>query len=66
LSKHRYLQFTSFGKEQWNLSNRKNSVSVPMKGNLIVNDLGVIRLMTLDGQGIGLLPTYICREDVQA
>lgn len=66
LRRHRCLQFTSFGKEQWNLSNRKSDVTVPMEGNLIVNDLGVIRLMTLDGQGIGLLPTYICREDVQA
>lgn len=66
LGRHRCLQFTSFGKQQWSLSNRKNNVSVPMSGNLIINDLGVIRLMILDGQGIGLLPTYSCREDVQA
>lgn len=66
LRRHRCLQFTSFGKAQWTLSNRKDSVTVPMEGNLIVNDLGVIRLMTLHGQGIGLLPTYICHEDLQA
>lgn len=66
LRRHRCLQFTSFGKSQWTLSNRKDSVTVPMEGNLIVNDLGVIRLMTLHGQGIGLLPTYICREDIVA
>lgn len=66
LRRHRCLQFTSFGKSQWTLSNRKDSVTVPMEGNLIVNDLGVIRLMTLHGQGIGLLPTYICREDMAA
>ncbi|RRQ20754.1 LysR family transcriptional regulator [Thiohalobacter thiocyanaticus] len=66
LGRHRCLQFTTFGKEQWHLSSRKSRLTLPMAGNLIVNDLGVIRLMTLDGQGIGLLPTYICREDVQA
>ena len=66
LRRHRCLQFTSFGKSQWTLSNRLESVTVPMEGNLIVNDLGVIRLMTLHGQGIALLPTYICREDVEA
>ena len=66
LRRHRCLQFTSLGKGHWTLSNRKDSLTVPMEGNLIVNDLGVIRLMTLHGQGIGLLPTYICREDLQA
>ncbi|AHE98301.1 LysR family transcriptional regulator [Thioalkalivibrio paradoxus] len=66
LRRHRCLQFTSFGKSQWTLSNRKDSVTVPMDGNLIVNDLGVIRLLTQRGQGIGILPTYICREDIEA
>ena len=38
------------------------------EGQLVdrLNDLGVIRLMTLRGHGVGLLPTYVCREDVQA
>lgn len=64
LSRHRCLQFTSFGREEWTLSSRKESLSIPMQGNMIVNDLGMIRLMTLEGQGIGILPTYICREDL--
>ncbi len=66
LRRHRCLQFTSFGKSQWTLANGEDSVTVPMDGNLIVNDLGVIRLLTLHGQGIGILPTYICRADVAA
>lgn len=66
LWRHRCLQFASLGKAQWLLSNEHDSVVVPMEGVLIVNDLGVIRLMTLHGQGVGLLPTYACREDVQA
>ena len=64
LSRHRCLQFTSFGKEEWTLSNRKESLRIPMKGHRIINDLGMIRLMALEGQGIGILPTYICREDL--
>lgn len=66
LHKHRCLQFTSFGKKQWTLSSGKKNVTVPMEGNLIVNDLGIIRLMALNGQGIGLLPSYICQDDIQA
>ncbi|MBD3618637.1 MAG: LysR family transcriptional regulator [Chromatiales bacterium] len=66
LSRHRCLQFTSFGKEQWTLSSGKRRAVVSMEGNLIVNDLGVIRLMSLGGQGIGLLPTYICLDDIES
>lgn len=65
LSRHRCLQFTSFGREEWTLTNRKESVIIPMQGNMIVNDLGMIRMMTLDGQGIGILPSYICQEDLR-
>jgi len=42
LRRHRCLQFASFGKAQWMLSNQQESVAVPMPGSLIVNDLGVI------------------------
>lgn len=66
LRRHRCLQFTSFGKTQWTLSNRTSSVTVPMGGNLVVNDLGIIRSMGLQARGVGLLPTYICHEDVLA
>ncbi len=66
LSRHRCLQFTSFGKSQWVLTKRNQSVTLPMAGHRIVNDLGLIRLMILRGRGVGLLPTYICREDVAA
>lgn len=66
LRRQRCLQFTSFGKAQWTLFSRKDSVTVPMQGNLVVNDLGLIRSMTLQGEGIGILPTYVCHEDLQA
>lgn len=66
LRRQRCLQFTSFGKAQWTLSSRNDSVTVPMQGNLIVNDLGVIRSMTLQDLGIGILPTYICHKDLQS
>jgi DNA-binding transcriptional LysR family regulator len=66
LSMHRCLQFTQLGKETWALSNDKGSISVPMPGHVIVNDFGVVRAMTLAGDGIGLLPTYMCRDEVES
>ena len=66
LGKHACLQFAPLGKEQWTLSNATGSVTVPMAGRVIVNDLRVIRRLALDGEGVALLPTYLCRADCQA
>lgn len=66
LSRQRCLQFTPLGREHWTLSNGRRQVRVPMAGQLVVNDLGLIRQMVLAGRGIGLLPTYICRADLDS
>jgi DNA-binding transcriptional LysR family regulator len=66
LDKHACLQFAPLGKEQWTLSNATGSVSLPMAGRIIVNDIRVIRRLALSGEGIALLPTFLCRGDCQA
>lgn len=63
LRHHRCLQFTPLGKERWTLSNAKGSLTIPMPGNVLINDVGVIRSMVLAGGGIALLPTYLCRTE---
>ena len=66
LCKHACLQFAPLGREQWTLSNATGSVTLPMAGRVIVNDVRVIRRMALAGEGVALLPTYLCRSDCQA
>lgn len=63
LCKHSCLQFASLGREQWTLTNTKGSVTVPMKGQIITNDIRVIQKMVIEGQGIALLPTYLSRSE---
>ncbi len=63
LSRHSCLQFTPLGKEAWTLSNKHGSVTVPMSGQVMVNDVGVIRSMALAGEGIALLPLYLCAQE---
>lgn len=65
LRKHRCLQFTSLGKDQWTLFKTKGSIAVPMEGRVVINDLEIIRSMVLEHQGIALLPTYICRAELE-
>jgi DNA-binding transcriptional LysR family regulator len=63
LRSHCCLQFTPMGKDAWTLRNPQGSVTVPMSGQVLVNDVGVIRSMALASEGIALLPTYLCQQD---
>ena len=63
LRQHNCLQFSPLGKESWTLSDSTGSVTVPMAGQVMVNDVRVVHAMTLAGQGIALLPIHLCREE---
>ncbi len=63
LDQHCCLQFTPLGRATWTLSSSHASVRVPLPGEVLVNDVGVLRAMTLAGEGVALLPIYLCRQD---
>lgn len=63
LVRHNCLQFTPLGTEAWTLSNKRDSVTVPVSGQAMVNDIGVIRAIAVAGEGIALLPLYLCRQE---
>ena len=63
LRQHDCVQFTALGKDQWTLFDAKGSMSIPMSGKMLVNDIGVVRSMALAGEGVALLPTYLCERE---
>lgn len=63
LRQHKCLQFTPLGQETWTLVGKRSSVTVPLSGQVLVNHVGVIHSMVLDGSGIALLPFHLCKED---
>lgn len=63
LQQHRCIQFTSIGKDAWTLTSAQGSQVVPLPGELMVNDIGVLRAMALAGDGVVLLPLYLCRAE---
>lgn len=65
LRKHRCIQFTPIGFESWRLKSPQGSLDIPVNGNLIVNDLQVVRSMVVDGMGIALLPNYFCKQEME-
>jgi DNA-binding transcriptional LysR family regulator len=66
LLEHNCLQFTPLGRDAWDLSNGNSSITIPLTGRAMANSIGVIRYMALTGQGVALLPTFICKPGLIA
>lgn len=66
LRHHCCLQFTPLGKESWTLSGPAGSVTVPLSGLVMINDIRVVRAMALADEGVALLPEYLCRAECAA
>jgi DNA-binding transcriptional LysR family regulator len=66
LHQHQCLQFTPMGRDAWDLSNGRNSITIPLPGRSLANGIGVVRSMAVNGQGVALLPTLICNHDLIA
>lgn len=66
LRHHRCLQFTPLGKDSWTLKGHSGSVTIPMSAQVLINDVRVVRALALAGEGIALLPVYLCHQDCTA
>jgi DNA-binding transcriptional LysR family regulator len=65
LEKHDCLLFGA-GREGnvWSLSAGSKSVDVPVRARLIVNEPDMLRVVTLAGAGIALIPNILCTTDI--
>jgi len=61
---HRCVQFTPLGRDAWSLSRRQDTLTIPMPGRTMANNIGVVRSMAEHQQGVALLPTFICKQSV--
>lgn len=61
LHTHHCLQFTPMGRDAWDLSNGHNSITIPLQARTLANSIGVVKSMTENGQGVALLPAFICK-----
>lgn len=62
LRQHCCLQFTPLGKEAWTFHKPDTTLTVPMPGKVMANDIGLIKEMAMAGQGVALLPLYLCGQ----
>lgn len=66
LRHHCCLQFTPLGRDAWTLTDRQGSVVVPLSRQIMVNDISVVRALAIAGEGVALLPLYLCRSECAA
>jgi len=64
LQAHRCLQFTPMGRQAWDLSDGKHGFTIPLTGRTMANSIGVVRAMVVNGQGVALLPTFVCKPEL--
>ncbi len=63
LSAHCLVQFESKGREQWLLRRGRDVATVRLSRQIITNHTESVRAFALGGEGIALLPTYLCRNE---
>lgn len=64
LTQHATLCFSPLGRDSWTLTRGKTRAQVPLHCAFAANDMRLIRQLALDGQGVALLPDYVCRREV--
>jgi DNA-binding transcriptional LysR family regulator len=67
LREHNCLHYTHFSAQgQWHFKGPDGDISVPLTGDLRINDDEALSQAVLGGLGIALLPTFIIGPDLQA
>lgn len=65
LNQHSCIMFSSLSTKDWVLENGKRKMKVPLKAKIIANDIQLVFRFTLSGEGIALLPSFICQNEVK-
>ena len=66
LEGHCIIPFTQLGTEEWNLVGTKDKQSIKISKKLMINDLNLIKSLTISGSGISLIPTFLCYNEVKS
>ena len=66
LEHHDLISFTPLGTDIWNLLGPKEKQSIKVSNKVAINDLNLIKSLTISGHGISLIPTFLCYQEVKA
>lgn len=66
LNSHDCILISTLSSTEWKLKYAKRSVTVPLPGKIIVNDMTLAKNLTIQGAGLALLPSYLCMSEVNS
>ncbi len=66
LETHDCILFSPISTSEWRLQSAKRSVIVQLPGKIIVNDINLALNFTLQGEGISLLPSFLCQAELKS
>lgn len=66
LGKHSGVSYSSMAFDKIRLQRNDEEIEVPFQGRLLVDDMEVIKTFVLQGQGVGLIPDFLCEEENQS
>lgn len=66
LSNHCTILFSLLKSDDWQLTNSKEKVTVKLKKKMVINDLNLIKALTVTGQGISLLPSFLTVPEIKS
>lgn len=66
LQNHCIIQFSPLGPEGWELVKSQETTIVTFERQMMINDLNLIKALTVSGQGIALIPTFLCVNEVKS
>lgn len=65
LQAYECIQFAPLGVDSWRMNSGKMTATIPMAQKLLSNDLNIVKSLTMMGNGIALLPTFLCAKELQ-
>ncbi len=66
LNDHPCIVFSPVSMPGWKLKSSKKSVTVSLPNRIVVNDINLVRDFALLGEGIALIPSFLCESDVKS
>lgn len=66
LNDHRCIVFSPVSMPGWKLKSSKKSVTVSLPNRVVVNDINLVRDFALLGEGMALIPSFLCESDVKS
>lgn len=66
LNAHPCIVFSPVSSPGWKLKSSKKSLTVSLPNRIVVNDINLVRDFALLGEGIALIPSFLCESDVKS